>query len=77
MRKDYTVTDDSADTRTHKIFHALEEICRAWDLSVPVWLDVNIRDFKRHKKTRFTQDCFVGETIDFDFLELQILEEDG
>ena len=25
MLKDYTVTDSSDDTRTHKIFHALEE----------------------------------------------------
>ncbi len=36
MLKDYTVTDSSDDTRTHKIFHALEEICGEWDLSVPV-----------------------------------------
>ena len=77
MLRDYTVTDSSDDTRTHKIFHALEEICSAWDLSVPVWLDLNIREFRTHKKTRFTQDCFVGETISFDFLDLQILEEDG
>ena len=77
MLKDYTVTDSSDDTRTHKIFHALEEICGEWDLSVPVWLDLNIREFRFHKKTRFTQDCFVVETISFDFLELQILEEDG
>lgn len=75
MLRDMTVTDDSEDTRTHKIFRALEEICHAFDLSVPTWLDVNISDFKRHRKTRFTQDCFVGEVIDFDYLELQLLEE--
>ena len=75
MLRDMTVTDDSSETRTHKIFHALEEICHEWDLSVPAWLDINISDFKRHKKTRFTQDNFVGESIDFDYLELQIIEE--
>ncbi|MCF0145705.1 MAG: hypothetical protein HUJ73_03870 [Eubacterium sp.] len=75
MLNDMTVTDDSDDTRTHKILHALEEICRENDLGVPVWLDSNIRDFKRYKKTRFTQDHFVGESIPFDFLEFQILEE--
>ena len=76
MLWDMTVTEDSDDTRTHKIFHALEVICHARDLSVPIWLDTNVRDFKRYKKTRFGQDSFVGEQIDFDFLEFQVLEED-
>ena len=75
MLWDMTVTDDGEDTRTHKIFHALEEICREKDLSVPVWLETNVRDFQKYKKTRFTQDSFVGEQIAFDFLEFQILEE--
>lgn len=75
MLKDMTVTDDSDDTRTHKIFRSLEQICRAFDLPVPTWLDVNISDFRQHRKTRFTQDSFVGEIIDFDYLELQLLEE--
>ncbi|MEE8885926.1 MAG: hypothetical protein SOI56_05050 [Eubacteriales bacterium] len=74
--KDFTVTDDSDDTRTHKIIHALEKLCQEWDLSVPVWLASNIREFKRTKKTRFTQDSFVNEEIPFDYLEIQVLEED-
>ena len=45
------------------------------DLGTPIWLDMNIADFKRHNKTRFTQDSFV-ESIDFDYLEIQIIEED-
>ena len=40
-----------------------------------IWLDSNISDFKRHGKTRFTKDNFV-EDIDFDFLEMHIIEED-
>ncbi len=75
MLRDMTVTDESGETRTHKIFHALETICHEWDLSVPAWLDINVSDFKKHRKTRFTQDNFVGESIDFDYLELQIIEE--
>ena len=39
------------------------------------WLPSNISDFKRHAKTRFTQDSFI-EAIDFDYLEIQIIEED-
>ena len=41
----------------------------------PIWLDSNVSDFKRHGKTRFTKDNFV-EDIDFDFLEMHIIEED-
>ena len=74
MVKDMTVCDDSSDTRTHKIFRGLEDICYAWDLGKPIWLDSTIQDFQRHKKTRLYQDNFI-ETIDFDFLEIQIIEE--
>lgn len=74
MQKDTTICDDTQDTRTHKIFHALDEICAQFDLGKPIWLDSNIREFQRHSKTRFTQDNFI-EQIPFDFLEIQVIEE--
>jgi hypothetical protein len=70
-----TIEDDSDDTRTHKIFRALEEACLRFDLAKPIWLDANIAEFKRHARTRFGRDNFVEE-IDFDYLEIQVLEED-
>ena len=70
-----TIEDDSEDTRTHKIFRALEEACLKFDLGKPIWLDANVEEFKRHAKTRFSQDNFVEE-IDFDYLEMQVLHED-
>ena len=75
MLKDLTVCDDSQDTRTHKVLHDLDEMCYAFDLSKPIWLDSNVREFQRHAKTRFRQDSFVDE-VDFDFLEFQVIEED-
>ena len=36
---DCTVEDMSEDTRTHKIFRALEEACHQLDLAKPIWLD--------------------------------------
>ena len=75
MLKDLTVCDDSQDTRTHKVLHALDEMCYAFDLSKPIWLDSNVREFQRHAKTRFRRDSFVDE-VDFDFLEFQVIEED-
>lgn len=75
LLRDVTICDDSDDTRTHKVFRALDEICMQLDLGKPIWLDVNIADFKRHSRTRFTADSFV-EQIDFDYLEIHIIEED-
>lgn len=75
MMKDMTVENAAEDTRTHKVFQALDDVCYAFDLGKPIWLDSNINEFKRHAKTRFTQDSFV-EGIDFDFLEIHVIEED-
>ena len=73
--KDTVICDDSNDTRTHNVFRALETIAYQFDLGKPVWLDVTVNEFKKYAKTRFYQDNFI-ETIDFDFLEIQVLEED-
>ena len=61
-------------SRTQMVFQSLEEICYQFDLSQPIWLDANIREFQRHAKTRFSRDNFVEE-IPFDYLELQVIEE--
>ena len=73
--QDTVICNAEADTRTHKVLNALEQICNEFDLSKPIWLDATISEFKRHDKVRFTQDNFV-ETIDFDYLEIHVIEED-
>lgn len=75
LLKDTVFEEDSMDTRTHKIFRGLEEICYEFDLGKPIWLDKTISEFKRHDKARFSQDNFIEE-IPFDYLEIQIIEED-
>lgn len=72
--RDTVICDDSNDTRTHKIFHAIDEICNQFDLGKPIWLDATISEFQKHDKVRFTQDNFI-ETIDFDYLEIHVIEE--
>ena len=72
--KDTVICDDSDDTRTHKVFRALENICYEFDLGKPLWLDSTIQEFKKHSKARFLQDNFI-EQIDFDFLEIHVIEE--
>ena len=68
LLRDTVICDETTDTRTHKIFNALDAICYEFDLSKPIWLDTTIADFKRHAKARFYQDNFV-DSIDFDYLE--------
>lgn len=73
--KDTVICNDNIElNRTRKIFEAIDEICYEFDLSKPIWLDSTIADFKRHDKTRFTQDNFI-EHINFDYLEIQVIEE--
>ncbi len=73
--KDTVIENYEADSRTHKIFGALEKVSTMWDLEKPIWLDSNVDEFKRHSKTRFTKDSFI-EAVDFDYLEIEVIEED-
>jgi hypothetical protein len=73
--KDHTVIRNENDTRTHKVFAALEEACHELNLGTPVWLEKNIKDFKRLSRCRFYQDNFM-ESIDFDYLEMLVIDED-
>ena len=75
MLADFTVENPSEDTRTHKVFSAITEICLHFDLSEPIWLNTNITEFKRRSRTRFTQDNFI-EAVSFDFMEIQVIDED-
>jgi len=75
LLKDTVICDSTDDTRTHKVFHALGEICQEFDLSQPIWLDSCIREFQKHSKVRFYSDSFI-DAIDFDYLEIQVIEED-
>ena len=76
MLRDTVVCNDSTKlNRTLKIFEAIDSVCYEFDLSKPMWLESTIEDFKKHDKTRFYQDNFI-EQIDFDYLEIQVIEED-
>ncbi len=75
LRDTVAVIEDNHISRTQKVYKALEQMCYEFDLAKPIWLDVNKEDFIRTAKTRFTKDSFV-ESVDFDYLEFQVIEED-
>lgn len=68
-------TTDFEQSRTSKVFYSLEQICNQFDLQTPIWLDINKKEFIHSSRCRFYQDSFI-ETIDFDYLELHVIEED-
>ena len=73
---DIVIENDNQElNRTRKIYQAIDDLCYSFDLAKPIWLDITISDFKKHDKTRFTQDNFI-ESINFDYLEIEVIEED-
>ena len=65
------IGDESSEkSRTEKVLGAVTE----FDLPSPLWLEKNIRDFKRRARTRFTSDNFL-EPLPFDYLEIEVIEE--
>ena len=37
--KSTVICDDTGESRTKKVFHALDTICHEFDLPSPIWLD--------------------------------------
>ena len=72
---DFVIADSSEDTRTHKIFRAIDELCLKFDIEHPIWLDSNKADFIRFDKVCFTSDNFIG-SYPFDYFEIHVIEED-
>lgn len=76
LLKDTVISIEDAElNRTRKVYKALEDICYEFDLPKPLWLEANKHEFISHDKTRFYHDSFI-EDINFDFLEIQVIEED-
>lgn len=76
MLKDTVIENaDPTLNRTRKVLDGIKDACYEFDLSEPIWLESNIRDFKRLSKVHFNQDNFV-ESIDFEYMEVLVIEED-
>ena len=62
-------------SRTQMVFQSLEEICYQFDLSQPIWLDANIREFVNHFGKEELRNVAKLHFANFDYLELQVIEE--
>lgn len=54
--------------------YCIGEICREMDIQKPYWLNSNLKEYNKYKKTSFTQDNFIEE-IEFDKFEIEVLDE--
>ncbi|MBP5354686.1 MAG: hypothetical protein J6Y67_06080 [Lachnospiraceae bacterium] len=75
LMKDMTVENGEPVNRTKKVFDAVDRACSEWNLPKPIWLQNNLKEFKKNARTRFGQDSFI-ETVEFDWFELHVIEED-
>lgn len=74
MLMNTVITEEGTESRTQKIYHALDAMCYEFDVTRPIWLKSTVREFQVHNKCRFTSDNFV-ESIEFDYLEFHVIEE--
>ena len=55
---------------------ALVEACHQLDLSVPLWLDKNQRDWEEFSQTRFLPDAFM-DPVPFERLEIEFIDPEA
>lgn len=55
---------------------ALDEACRKLDLSRPLWLDKNQREWDAFGQTRFLPDAFL-EHVSFERMEIEYIDPDA
>ncbi len=54
----------------------LTEVCREFDVPMPLWLDKHEFEFGQFRRTAFTQDHFV-EDIRFDRMEIEMIDDEA
>lgn len=55
---------------------ALTELCHAFDIPRPLWLNKHTREFEEFRRTQFLPEHFM-EDVPFQCLDIEFLEDDG
>ncbi len=61
-------------TFSKQLENCLLDICRALDVSPPLWMDKNTKEFARFHKTVFTEDQFI-EDVKFNRFQITWLDD--
>ncbi|MDA3847344.1 MAG: hypothetical protein PF505_12510 [Vallitaleaceae bacterium] len=67
--------DEPSMDEAEKLKVAVADICQHFDIQIPIWLQDHQLDILRYSKTAFKEDHFI-ETINYDYLEIEIIEVD-
>lgn len=67
--------DNPTLSREVKLKEGLEDLCYRFDIQIPMWFADNEKDFAKFGKAQFFNDHFI-ETIDFDYFEIEVIEDD-
>ena len=69
-----TVTEDF-DTQkplVDRLEKCLRAVCKDFDISVPIWLDRNTKEFACFRRTTFTPEQFIDQ-VKFDKLQIEVV----
>lgn len=66
--------DAPSDSKMDKTYKGLEHLCYHFDIQKPMWFSDN-SNYALIGKTRFSDQHFI-ETINFDYFEIEIIEDD-
>jgi hypothetical protein len=76
MKDDHVFEIDNPKLRKdEKLKESIEGLCHHFDLQRPMWFSDNEKDMKQFNKTQFLDHHFI-ESINFDYLEIEIIEDD-
>lgn len=71
------VVENAEDISTlEKRDQCLKEICRKFDISVPVWIKKHDLEFSKFKYVTFYPQDFIDE-VDFDKLEVELMDDEN
>ena len=76
MKNDHVVEIERPElTAEERLKEGMEVLCQHFDLQRPMWFSDNQRDIKDFNKTQFLDHHFI-ENIAFDYLEIEIIEDE-
>ena len=74
IRKNRIERQDTAECTFDGATDALVELCRAFDIPAPLWLNKHVREFDEFRRTQFLPEHFM-EDVPFQRLEIEFLED--
>lgn len=76
IRKHRIVQQATEPCTFDSVDEALTEVCHAFDIPCPLWLNKHTHEFENFRHTAFLPEHFMEE-VSFDRLEIEYLDDEG